>query len=115
MVDKPGRPGVLALIDGMVAAGDLIAGKRGKLTRYFLSAESVAAWLATPTAPKLLPLSEQVSKHWRPKDVAPRTVEVKHTVRLMPAFDSRYGVDPATRVVGGFQSLGMGKYLDGTA
>lgn len=32
----------------------------------------------------------------------------------MPAFDLRYQVDPSTRVVGGFASLGPGRYLEDT-
>lgn len=29
-----------------------------------------------------------------------------------PAFDARFQIDPATRVVGGFATMGIGRYLD---
>jgi hypothetical protein len=37
---------------------------------------------------------------------------VKRTVCPSHAYDSRYQIDPSTRVVGGFASAGIGRYLD---
>ena len=36
----------------------------------------------------------------------------RYTVCPAPRWDSRYQIDPETRVVGGFRTLGMGRYLD---
>ena len=71
---------------------------------------------------KLAPVQEQpVGLGWR-KIAAPadRPVVVpegvRHTVLpSAPAYDARYQCDPKERVIGGFASMGIGRYLDGAA
>jgi hypothetical protein len=42
----------------------------------------------------------------------PRPAGPKYVVCPAPKFDSRYQIDPNERIVGGFVSLGIGRYLD---
>lgn len=73
------------------------------------------------TAKKLLSVHEQtVGMAWRKlPPAAPGQANVitpagvKRTVGPSVSYDPRYQVDPATRVVGGFATLGPGRYLDG--
>ena len=37
--------------------------------------------------------------------------EFKHSVTLMPEYDARFQIDPATKVVGGFATMGIGRYI----
>ena len=67
---------------------------------------------------KLAPVHEQTKGlGWRTHKDQPAKLQgpVQHTVQLMPAFDPRYQCDPKERVIGGFASLGPGRYLDGMA
>lgn len=41
--------------------------------------------------------------------------DVKRTRCPAPAFDSRYQIDPSERVLGGFATLGVGRYLEAEA
>ena len=65
-------------------------------------------------APVQLPRSAQPWQPPQPKALPPVIIpaNVKRTVAPAPLFDHRYQVDPATRVVGGFATLGMGRYLN---
>jgi hypothetical protein len=77
-----------------------------------------------PSAPKKATRSPEGRPKAESKDAwKPWTVERKPTepaqaaetpgvVRLMPAYDPRYGVDPAQPVIGGFASMGIGRYLE---
>lgn len=60
------------------------------------------------------------SPHWRNLPPRPTPVvvvpeNVKRTYGICPQFDDRYQVDPKTRVIGGFASMGIGRYLEDRA
>lgn len=125
-------------IDALVASGDVLRftrrptnGKGRDAQQFFTDAADGARWAG---ASVIEPRPESVRKAARkanPKPVpitfskAKRTLSlpadavavvpagVKRTVQLMPSFDPRYQVDPSTRVLGGFASAGIGRYLDG--
>jgi hypothetical protein len=67
-----------------------------------------------PVAAVQLPRSAQPWQPPQPKALPEPIIPpgVKRTVAPAPLFDHRYQVDPATRVVGGFATLGMGRYLN---
>jgi hypothetical protein len=79
---------------------------------------SIGAW--PKTAPKKLKAGPADNRPaWRPQTEykalsapAERATGPKVTVRELPRHDLRFGVDPATRVVGGFATLGIGRYLE---
>ena len=59
-------------------------------------------------------LDEQdVSPHWRSRRAVP--IQRKDGVTVLPGctHDHRYQVAPGERVIGGFASMGVGRYLDG--
>ena len=58
-------------------------------------------------------LDEQdVSPHWRSRRAVP--IQRKDGVTVVPGYthDPRYQVAPGERVVGGFASMGVGRYLE---
>jgi hypothetical protein len=81
-----------------------------------MPAGSIGAW------PKTSPRKEGKADDrpaWRPQTEykalsapAERATGPKVTVRELPRHDLRFGIDPATRVVGGFASMGIGRYLE---
>ena len=70
----------------------------------------------------LAPLHPQTAgKAWRSltppverKVVAPKGLKTQ-VLPSAPAYDARYQCDPKERVIGGFASMGIGRYLDGAA
>ena len=80
----------------------------GRYTRYFASAADAAAWVR-PVAPVRKPTRP-------PRQPAPAAVAAHAGPRVVLAagwtHDPRYQLAPGERVVGGFATLGMGRYLD---
>jgi hypothetical protein len=111
------------------------AGGRGMpAVRFFGTAAEGAEWIAEGDGRKrvvkkpqqlskpLAPLQEQTAgKAWRNLqqrlEPGPTVVpdHVKRTVCPSPQFDARFQIDPRQRVVGGFASMGPGRYLDSGA
>jgi len=107
--------------------GPLHARTHVKATWYFASSAQASAWTPpkfneypdamhdigahiarAPTRgrapPKLAGSSDRGEEH--------RPAGPKYVVCPAPKFDSRYQIDPNERIVGGFASLGIGRYLD---
>lgn len=117
-------------------AGKLHGCKSGPLSkapRYYSQAEYVpplpvkAKPAAKPkAAPKPITYSKKraeeklraVSPHWKslPSKVAPQPVNPRNVqpvrVEGMPAYDLRYQLPPDMRVLGGFATMGIGRYLE---
>lgn len=106
--------------------------------RLFAEAEFVPVYVAPPKpskAPKPKPEPKPkparvaglqdvrinaTAPHWHnlPPKPAPVVIvpeNVKRTYGICPQFDDRYQVDPKTRVIGGFASMGIGRYLEDRA
>ena len=135
------RDNALATLDAMLGEGVVflfsrapLGGQGRRSERYFLSHELGKAWASKPdgrAAPvrklakpkqRLTSIVEQTDgRAWRnltqrPADgAAVISAGTKHTVLHTPQFDARYQCDPKERVIGGFASLGPGRYLDGMA
>jgi hypothetical protein len=123
----------------LVAAGRVLEFHRPALgglgrasRRYFTDPVAGRQWVAeaadaprrVANATKLRDLREQTEgRAWRNLKPAvqaePRKVHVPATVKRTVAhtaqFDPRFQCDPRERIVGGFASLGPGRYLDGVA
>jgi len=104
--------------------GPLHARTSGRATWYFASSAQASAW-QPPRFNELHGLESHI--HRTPRKGMPPPMLAgtpgrgeKHkkangatmTVCPAPKWDHRYQIDPETRVVGGFASLGMGRYLD---
>ena len=89
-------------------------GKTTNRRRWWL-AEFKPAKKPAPSCIKsgLRALDEQdVSPHWRNRRAVP--IQRKDGVTVLPGWthDKRYQVAPGERVIGGFASLGVGRYLE---
>jgi hypothetical protein len=131
-------------LDAMVEAGEVIRAQRPAAhvrgmpaVQYFTDPAEARKWERSadksprpkPAKPKPSnfatltdPSNRKQGAHWAslPSKSAPQPVVIPaglkpKVVPGMPAFDARYQVDPSTRVVGGFASMGVGRYLDGKA
>lgn len=102
----------------MANTGKIFAGKVPRIAlHYFRDAAAATAWEGRQTAPTWK-LDLQGTPKDLPRPRAAPTPEktdissgVKYTVRELPAFDARYQVDPQTHVLGGFATLGIGRYI----
>jgi hypothetical protein len=136
----PRRDAGRTMLDEMVAAGEVIRAQRPAAhgrgmpaVQFFTDPAEARKWEQSadlsprPKPAKLKPMNfatlvdpsnRKKGAHWAslPSKSAPQAITpagVKRTVVPgMPAFDARYQVDPSTRVVGGFASMGPGRYLD---
>ena len=109
------------------------SGHRATAPRYYSQPEYVppppvkAKPAAKPkAAPKTITYSKKraeeklrtVSPHWKslPSKVAPQPANPRNVqpvrVEGMPAYDLRYQLPPDTRVLGGFATMGVGRYLE---
>lgn len=78
-------------------------------------AQRIAKAKATTQAERQQRIRQISSQPFKPKQT-PRVeiivpAEVKRVVGPTHAFDPRFQVDPRTRVVGGFATMGIGRYL----
>jgi hypothetical protein len=66
--------------------------------------------------PQPMPRAAQPWTPPQPKELPAPIIPagVKPTVIPAPKFDKRYQVDPSTRVLGGFATMGIGRYLEDT-
>jgi hypothetical protein len=76
---------------------------------------------ARPPAGLHDPKKQRAAAHWSslPSKSAPQSVVIPPGLhaQVLPSnlsYDARYQVDPSTRVVRGFASMGPGRYLDGS-
>lgn len=137
----PQRPEERKRLDELVDAGKLhrftrqpYGGRGNPAQQFFADPAAGERWAAAnplPRDPKSKPRSTYkaipltVSDKQRRKGVVQATLESAAEAIVppglkpqvldgMPAFDPRYQVDPKTRVIGGFASLGPGRYLEDT-
>jgi hypothetical protein len=122
---RPDRKLARVLLDELVAEGKLFAVDQHaqRNARFFLSALAAQAWIDGGRKDRqVIRKAGLVSVHesqpgsgWRVKREPPKRAEPlgapKVTVVPTPQFDPRYQVDPAERVIGGFASMGVGRYL----
>jgi hypothetical protein len=133
LIDRKDRPSTARLFDALVKSGELMlytrpakGGGTGQPSRqYFANAEDGERWRdEVVRAPKQAPapklnFATLVKPSNRSKSAtleadAPVVVPKGVKVQVGPShpFDARYQLDPATRITGGFQSLGPGRYLE---
>jgi hypothetical protein len=127
---RPDRKPARALLDELVADGKLFAVDQHaqRHARFFTSAAAAQAWVDSGRKDRpVIRRAGLVSVHesqpgsgWRvavppAKRAGPLPAQPKVTVVKAPRFDARYGVDPETRVAGGFATMGVGRYLEGSA
>lgn len=115
-------------IGRMVHSGFLWRVVRHRATRFFSSPEAASAWnkanpveLAKPVKPVKVDRGYPIHLRRAPASKAKQRPAasaeaitpdgVKHTVCNAPTFDVRFQVDPNTRVVGGFSTMGIGRYI----
>ena len=106
---------LLGLVAGEETDGAGISEAGRKRRRWWL-AEFKPAKKPAPSGIKagLRALDDQdVSPHWRSRRAVP--IQRKDGVTVIPGYthDQRYQVAPGERVIGGFASLGVGRYLEG--
>jgi hypothetical protein len=128
-VDRKDRGAASNALEALVQAGAVrlfqrpAKGGTGHPSRqYFVHAADGERWASEvqikPTKPAPLPRnfatigakSRAVSLPPDAEVIVPNDVRVQYGPSH--PFDSRYQIDPATRVVGGFASAGIGRYLD---
>lgn len=135
-VDRPQRPVARQRLEELLQTGQLFrfkrpaAGGRGNpAQQYFTNQQEGERWAASTAIKPRNPVRKKP-----PHPPTPITISAKPkagpvlaagaevvvpaglrptVLQGMPAFDPRFQVDPSTRVVGGFASLGPGRYLDG--
>lgn len=93
--------------------GPLHARTHKRATWYFASSAQASAW--TPPMFNAAPPKRHTTVNGAlglNKQRDETRAKPIYTICPAPKWDSRYQIDPAMRVVGGFATLGMGRYID---